>query len=160
MLKNLLMLILAGNIAMTSVPVVKTEVKDIQDNIVITEVNIEKNNNTNLYRFDIKKSDFNSPKTIGEKLKVDTILGYFLPNSFFAEDKDGNIIELYQFKSFDNENWWNLTKDELGFVPDSSKKYTLVYYQNDTIKNNHKCDPKYDCECYLYDDLFLGCYEY
>lgn len=160
MFKNLLILMLTGNIAMTSVPTIKAEVKDIKDNVVITTVTIEKGNNTNLYCFDINKADFNYPKTTGEKIKVDTTLGCFLPESFLAEDKDGNIIELYQFKSFDNENWWNLTKDELGFVPDSSKKYTLVYYQNETTKNNHKCDQEYDCDCYCYDDLFLGCYEY
>lgn len=160
MLKNLLMLMLVGNIAMTSVPTIKAEVKDIKDNVIITTISVEKDNNTNLYHFEINKFDFNSPKTIGEKLKINTTLGYFMPESFLAEDKDGKVVELYQFKSFDNEIWWSLTKVELGFVPNSSKKYTLVYYQNDTTKDNHTCNPKYDCECYLYDDLFLGCYEY
>ena len=80
--------------------------------------------------------------------------------SFEMTSSDGVKEKYYQFKSYDNEVWWCLTESEMGFVPKDGQRYILAYYQNGTTKDNHTCPEEYDCECYLYDDLFLGCYEY
>ena len=68
---------------------------------------------------------------------------------------DGN--EYYQFKSYDDTVWWALTTEEIGFVPEANKEYTLVYYDNDTNAENYVCDIEKDhnCECFVYDDIFL-----
>ena len=59
---------------------------------------------------------------------------------------------LYQFKSNDNKVWWLLNENEIGFKPDSTTQYELIFDNNGTTN----CDCASDCECYVYDDTFIG----
>lgn len=75
------------------------------------------------------------------------------------EDLEGNQKMLYQFCSDDNEIWWLLSAEEIGFVPVIlDQDYMLVYDNNGTTQENKGCDcpPEYDCDCYCYDDVFIG----
>ena len=67
----------------------------------------------------------------------------------------------YQFKSNDNTVWWFLTEDEIGFTPSTDKEYVLLYSDNGTTKENKPCDcaPELECECEVYDDVFIKIYE-
>ena len=78
--------------------------------------------------------------------------------SYEAVDSNGNTNTYYQFKSNDNEVWWVLTESEIGFIPSENTEYVLVYDNNGTTKANKPCDcaPELDCECEVYDDVFLG----
>lgn len=64
----------------------------------------------------------------------------------------------YHFKSNDNEVWWLLKAEEMGFVPNKNAEYVLTYDNNGTTKANKPCDcaPKYECECEVYDDEFVS----
>ena len=75
-----------------------------------------------------------------------------------ATDTNGNTNTYYQFKANDNSVWWQLTAEEIGFVPNANKEYTLTYDNNGTTKANKPCDcgPEFECECEVYDDIFLG----
>ncbi len=95
---------------------------------------------------DIPTEDFNKTIAEGEKISVSIAVGTF-------EWLDGN--DWYQFKSYDNTVWWALTTDDIGFVPDSNKTYTLLYHDNGTTDCT-ECDEKYECECEVYDDVFLA----
>ncbi len=76
------------------------------------------------------------------------------------ELKDNNGIEdtYYQFRSNDNTVWWLLTETDIGFVPDYNTEYTLTYDNSGTTKANKPCEcgPEFDCECEVYDDVFLS----
>ena len=67
----------------------------------------------------------------------------------------------YQFKSHDNMVWWFLTEDKIGFAPSTDKEYVLLYSDNGTTKENKPCDcaPELECECEVYDDVFVKIYE-
>lgn len=64
----------------------------------------------------------------------------------------------YQFKSNDNTVWWALTAEEIGFIPVEDTEYTLFYDDNGTTIENKNCGckPEWECECEVYDDIFLG----
>lgn len=85
-----------------------------------------------------------------------TTVGKFT-NSF--EDIDGKIY--YQFKSNDDLVWWALTEKEIGFIPSMEKDYILKYDNNGTTAEEKPCDclPEWECECEVYDDIFLGIFE-
>lgn len=80
-----------------------------------------------------------------------TATGQFY-GSYEATDQNGNSDTYYQFKSNDNEVWWALTAEEIGFIPNANEEYTLTYDNNGTTK---VCDCS-DCECEVYDDIFIG----
>lgn len=63
----------------------------------------------------------------------------------------------YQFRSDDDTVWWLLTEKEMGFIP-TEESYLLTYSDKGTTKENKPCDcaPEFECECELYDDVFLG----
>ena len=67
----------------------------------------------------------------------------------------------YQFKSYNNEVWWALTEEEIGFIPSYGKSYVLLYSDNGTTAENKTCGclPEWECECEVYDDVFLGLFE-
>lgn len=104
----------------------------------------------------IAQEDFNVPKSESEKLDFSMAVGRF--TSEFA-NLQGN--QCYQFKSYDGEVWWCLEVNEIGFIPTMDKKYTLLYYDNGTTKGSKPCYclPEWDCECEVYDDIFLGIFE-
>lgn len=78
-----------------------------------------------------------------------TTVGKF-SEPFEATDTNGNETTLYQFKSNDNEVWWQLTTEEIGFVPNGDTEYVLKYDNNGTTNT---CDC---CECEVYDDVLLS----
>lgn len=92
------------------------------------------------------------PKGNGELLDVDVAYGTF--NNNFQQ---GNKY-MYRFESYDNDIVWCLEEKEIGFVPQEGASYALVFCQNGTTKENHECPEEYNCDCYTYDDIFLGVY--
>ena len=85
-------------------------------------------------------SDFNHKVKEGDHINSKTVVGS-ITNTF--EDLDGNIY--YQFKPYDNEVWWCITVDEIGFVPEEGKEYIICYYDNGTAEE--------------YDDILLALWE-
>ena len=148
-MKNLIIAIMilvqagCNKVATNQVTVDKIE----ENNIAAVEV--VHNNETKM--IDIPQEDFNTPKSEGERISFSTASGTF-GNGLYNEF-DGKVY--YQFKSFDNKVWWCLTAEEIGFIPTSNKSYNLMYYDNGTT-DCLECDTKYDCECEVYDDIFLS----
>lgn len=78
--------------------------------------------------------------------------------TFTGEFVDSEGLTYHLFKSYDNETWWSFTAEELGFIPEEGKEYTLYYDNNGTTKENFVCEfpGEHDCECYVYDDEFIA----
>lgn len=103
--------------------------------------------------------DFSIPVELAENIPTETATGKFaLEFSGIFKDDDRTY---YQFRSYDNETWWALTEDDIGFVPSYDKEYTILYCANGTTKDNKPCDciPEWECECELYDDVFIAIFE-
>ena len=141
-MKNLFLLSLISSLLFTSPT---ATVDYIESDIA----HIEINHNNELYYVDIPLEDFNHNLFEGSQFKVSSTIGQFT-NCF--EDIDGEIY--YQFKSYDNTVWWANTKSEIGYIPELNKPYEMVYYNNQTT-DCFDCEPRYDCECEVYDDIFL-----
>lgn len=130
----------------------------LEDNdFVVTEVCYKDYYNI----IDIKQEDFNEYKNEGDKIAATAIDGKF---HFQGEWKNVSLDKqeiYYQFKSNDDSVWWALTVDDMGFIPNFNKEYTLIYYDNGTTAENKGCDclPEFECECEVYDDIFLGIFE-
>lgn len=78
--------------------------------------------------------------------------------SFTTADINGNVDTYYHFKSDDNKVWWLLTEEQIGFIPKEGDEYVVMYHNNGTTAD-HKlcnCDPELECECEMYDDVFIG----
>lgn len=75
-----------------------------------------------------------------------------------ATDTNGNVDTYYHFKSDDGSVWWDLTEYQMGFIPNGNTKYIFTYSNNGTTKANKPCDcaPKDECECEVYDDMFVS----
>ena len=95
---------------------------------------------------DVATEDFNKPISEGNQFPISMAIGSF-------EAMHG--YDWYQFKSYDNAVWWVLTEEQMGFVPEANKSYTLLYYNNGTTDCN-ECPEEFDCECEVYDDIFLA----
>lgn len=105
----------------------------------------------------VKQEDFNKFKNEGDRIGAIAVDGKFYDNGIWC--KEDLIPETYyQFKSNDNTVWWALTSEDLGFIPKMDKEYTLIYYDNDTTAENKNCGCplEWECECELYDDIYLG----
>ena len=105
---------------------------------------------------DILVEDINGEVCDGTKIPVVSIDGKFYGN-VVCTDSDGVDDVYYQFRSDDDSVWWILTAEEIGHIPNEQDKYTLYYADNGTVKENQVCDcpTEWDCECYLYDDIFF-----
>ena len=105
---------------------------------------------------DILAEDLNSDVVEGMEIPVLAVKGKFYGN-IQGVDCSGNENTYYQFRSDDNKVWWILTAAEIGHVPNKKDKYILYYTDNKTDENTTVCDclPEWDCECYLYDDIFF-----
>ena len=161
MLKSVLVGILsAGLFFNPPVPKITAEVDRTEDgDYAVTLVYVDRGYREDYYQFDIPQEDYNERKADGEDLEVDVAVGTFSTNDFEMTSSDGVKAQYYQFKSYDNEVWWCLTEEDMGFIPKEGKEYVLAYYQNGTTKDNHECPEEYDCDCYCYDDIFLGVYD-
>ena len=107
-----------------------------------------------LHYVDINTEDLNTTVESGEKLDYSSAVGTFEEGKI--NNCDNNTY--YQFKSYDNSVWWCLMSSEIGFVPEAGKTYIIYFFDNNT-KDCYTCDPKYNCECEVYDDIFLLCCE-
>ena len=99
-----------------------------------------------------------APKTIDIKTpEYTTATGKFY-HEMNLTDTSGTEDTYFQFRSDDNAVWWLLTADEIGHAPDCDTEYRLTFYDNSTTEPYTTCDctPDMDCECYLYDDVFIG----
>ena len=161
MLKSVLVGILsAGLFFNPPVPEITAEVDRTEDgDFAVTLVYVDRGYREDYYQFDIPQEDFNERKLDGEDLEVDVAVGTFSTNDFEITSSDGVKEKYYQFKSHDNEVWWCLTEKDMGFIPKEGQEYVLAFYQNGTTKENHECPEEYDCDCYCYDDIFLGVYD-
>ena len=113
----------------------------IEDNIAVVEICYKKKITT----ADVPTEDFNEQIEEGDKISASVVDGSF-------EWLDGD--DWYQFKSHDNTVWWALTTDDIGFTPKADTTYTLIYYDNGTTDCT-ECAKEFDCECEVYDDIFL-----
>lgn len=86
-------------------------------------------------------------------ISVKTVEGRFY-HDMELTDYDGVTDTYYQFRADDNSVWWVLTANEIGEVPDTTTKYSLRYNNNFTTECD--CPEEWDCECYCYDDEFIG----
>jgi len=103
----------------------------------------------------ISVSEINTGSNVGDKVPITIVEGKFYHE--LSDCLDSPYIH-HQFRSDDGEVWWLLTEEfEIGHKPNTTDKYRLYYSNNGTTKENSPCDcsPEWDCECYLYDDIFL-----
>lgn len=128
------------------------KVKEILKTIISAELAIAIPLVTGIYAwgmlgFQPEKANTNECTTVGK-----------FSEPFEASDINGNTGTYYQFKSNDNETWWMLSAEEIGFVPNGNTEYVLTYDNNGTTKENKPCDcdPELDCECEVYDDVLLS----
>lgn len=106
---------------------------------------------------DIPVADINGNVTEGREIPVCNAKGKFYSSSVYTDER-GMKDTYYQFKSDDGEVWWVLTAEEIGHIPNTTDKYILYYTDNGTTKESQVCNclPEWDCECYLYDDIFFA----
>lgn len=136
-MKRILAIIAA--LLMSATPKESAIVDRIEGNHAIIEVA----NGQEIKMAEVPTEEFNNPVAEGNKISASTAVGAF----------EGN-----QFKSYDDTVWWYITEEELGFVPEANKTYTLVFYDNGT-KDCAKCPEEFNCECEVYDDIFLALFE-
>lgn len=132
MMKLLLAALIGLNITATAT------VDRIENDYAVVEVGTQ--------MVDIPTEDFNNPIAEGNKIPVSIAVGSF-------EWFDGN--DWYQFKSYDDTVWWALTTEDIGFVPEANKTYILLYNDNGTTDCT-ECAEEFECECEVYDDIFLA----
>lgn len=144
-------------LTLTTIPAKETENKTTvtkihEDDQITVAVN---------YKGDVKERvlhgyDFNIPVVLHDDIPMETVVGKFTRES---TEYDGK--RYYQFKSNDDTVWWVLTEEEFGFKPVTEKEYALLYCNNGTTKENKPCDciPEWECECEVYDDVFIEIYE-
>lgn len=75
-----------------------------------------------------------------------------------ATDINGNTDTYYEFRSNDGSIWWDLTEYQMNFIPNENTEYILTYDNNGTTRENKPCDcaSEFNCECEVYDDIFLS----
>lgn len=95
---------------------------------------------------DVPTENFNHQIAEGNQIPASVAVG-----SFELIDDDG----WFQFKSYDDMIWWALTSEEMGFAPEVGKTYMLLYYDNGTTDCT-ECAEEFECECEVYDDIFLA----
>lgn len=142
-------------------------VKDIKENSISADVIYQ---GKYVSTIDILKENLNGEKQLYERMEATAIDGKFY--TCFADNEE----ILYEFRSNDDTVSWILTTEEIaGVNPDNSKcsfeelervenipdyesEYTLIYYDNGTNATNKNCDcpEDWDCECEVYDDIFLA----
>lgn len=105
---------------------------------------------------DILLEDINEDVSEGARIPVISVEGKFYED-MICTDFQGNEDIYYQFRSDDDALWWLLTASEIGHIPNLDDKYTLFYMDNGTTEKFSVCGclPEWDCECYLYDDIFF-----
>lgn len=179
-MKNIIVLIMSIVIGSTGMSTTgKTDIKSVQaivdriedNNIAVVELSY----NDEIKLIDVAQEDFVNPKREGEKIDISAIKGRFYTR-FNDNDGHGNTQTFYEFRSNDDSVRWILSTEELAGIdndnskcsfeelerveniPDYESEYTLIYYDNGTNKLNKPCDcpDGWECECEVYDDIFLA----
>lgn len=179
-MKNIIVLITSIVIGSTGMSTTgKTDIKSVQaivdriedNNIAVVELSY----NDEIKLIDVAQEDFVNPKREGEKIDISAIKGRFYTR-FNDNDGHGNTQIFYEFRSNDDSVRWILSTEELAGIdndnskcsfeelerveniPDYESEYTLIYYDNGTNKLNKPCDcpEEWECECEVYDDIFLA----
>lgn len=104
---------------------------------------------------DIPVEDINGGVSEGMEIPVLSAEGKFYGDIIYT-DNQGVEDVYYQFGTYDN-SYWILTYEEIGHIPNTKDIYTLYYTDNGTTRDTKVCDCslELDCECYLYDDIFM-----
>ena len=150
---NLIALIVGLTLAITPTTESKTVVTKIHEDDQIT---VLVNHEGEIKERILHGYDFKVPVVLSKNIPTETAVGKFVSRFSSVSGKT-----YYQFKSYDDTVWWSLTEDEIGFAPTEDKEYTLLYCNNGTTKENKSCEciPEWDCECEVYDDVFIEVYE-
>lgn len=125
----------------------------IEENYAIIEFSTDKTHRM----VEVNSESINGGVSECMEIPITKVVGKFYCD-FRASNYDGYEDVYYQFRSDDDEVWWALTAEEMGFAPDLEMQYALYFTDNGTTKDNPPCDcpAEYECECYCYDDIFLG----
>ena len=161
-MNTIISLFLSWGLLITPVPKYNAQITEIENDRAVVEVIVDKGYRADeyLFNFPTKENSYEAhiPNPyIGKMLNPISTYGTF-QSSWQGINYLGETETLYQFKSYDDSLWWSLTEADLGFIPEYGRSYALLYDENVDTKENHKCDPALDCDCYAYDDLFLGVY--
>lgn len=146
--------VLAGLSGITANSGMSVIVDRIEGDYAVVEV---AGNNDFHKMLDVATEDFNDRVFEGMKIKHTEKIGRF-HNVIESKNSEGENCTYYQFRSDDNFVWWLLTEDEIGEIPSFESEYILTYFDNGTTVRNKSCGcpPENDCECELYDDIFLS----
>lgn len=151
-MNKFLTVIFAAIMGLVPISSPKAVVDRVENNFAVVEFSKD-----NAIKYlDIPIDDLNGKITEGMEIPVIAVEGNFYGDMICADYK-GAEDTYYQFKSDDNTVWWVLTAEEIGHIPNTTDKYILYYTDNGTTKESQVCDclPEWDCECYLYDDIFF-----
>ena len=131
-------------------------VDHVEDGIVSVETTYK----DDIQIFEVFEDELNSSVKDGESLDFTQVKGRFYHAMEVINYKDEEEV-VYQFRSDDNSVWRLLTEEEVGEIPNFTDIYTLIFFDNGTTAENKSCDciPEWECECELYDDIFLGIYK-
>lgn len=160
-MNTIISLFLSWGLLITPVPKYSAQVTSISDRATI-QVVVDKGYRADAYEFTfpIKENSYEAHLEnpyVGKMLNPIASYGTF-SHSWQRINYLGEKETLYLFKSYDDSLWWALAEADMGFIPEYGRAYVLLYDENVDTKENHKCDPALDCDCYAYDDLFLGVY--
>ena len=154
---NMISLLLSFGLVITPTPKITAEVVKVTENEKAT-VGVYTDYG---YQKDVNYFDFSTreiSEEVGQPLSVKQIYGTFY-GTVNSVDGKNEKTKLYQFKSYDDSFWWTLSADDIGFIPINGKPYVLAFNEGGSTKENHKCPTELNCDCYSYDDLFLGVYD-
>lgn len=117
---------------------------------------VEFSNDTTVKTLGILADEINGEIMEGMEIPVTAVEGKFY-GDLTCKNYQGIENVYYQFRSDNDTVWWVLTIEEIGHIPNADDKYILYYTDNGTVKGDPVCDclPEWDCECYLYDDIFF-----
>lgn len=160
-MKTLIILILSLTMTTTVTPNYKTIVTDIYED---DQIRLLVNYNGHVKEKIMHSYDFNNLDILhlSEEIPTQKAVGKFHSTGEWYKGEDYSIAETYyQFKSNDDKVWWALTETEIGFVPSAECEYVLLYCDNNTTAENKDCGCllEWECECEVYDDIFLGLFE-
>lgn len=160
-MNTIITLLLSLGLFVTPVPKYNAVVTEVSDRATVS-ITVDKGYRADVYEFNFPTEE-NSYEAhipnayVGKMLNPIASYGTF-QSSWQGINYLGEKETLYLFKSYDDSLWWSLTETDMGFIPEYGRAYVLLYDENVDTKENHKCDPELDCDCYAYDDLFLGVY--
>lgn len=156
---NMFAILLSLGLVVTPTPKMTARVSEITEtDRAVVEVCVDRGYQIDAYIFDfpVREDGYEAyieDAHVGKNLNPKSVYG-----TFRHQWREGKEI-YYQFESYDGDCIWVLTEAEMGFVPTENKPYVLVYDDNKDTKKTHKCPEEYECDCYTYDDLFLGVYD-